>query len=84
MALILSAVHLRSWACQEQQPVLQDFVPESLLTDAEAQSLSIQHPEISTRAYFGRDEDGRAILRTVVIGSIQDEGSSQSSADEEL
>jgi hypothetical protein len=80
-ALILSAVHLRSWACQEQHPVFQELVPvpEGLLTDAEARSLSIHHPEITTRAYFGRDAAGRNVLRTVVIGSIQDEGSSHSS-----
>ncbi len=80
-APIISAVHVRSWSVAEHHEQVRDFVPDGLLTDAEARSLALQHPEVAVRAYFGAGEDGRMILRTVVVGSVQDDGESSEEAD---
>jgi hypothetical protein len=59
-----------------------DTVEHARLSDTEVRTLGIQHPDIETRAWFGRDEDGRSILRTAVVGS-REEIEARSSEDDD-
>jgi hypothetical protein len=66
---IISAIHCRSWNISAIQPAPTIASIDPVLTDAEARTIGIQHPDILTRSWFGRDKDGRSVLRTAIVGS---------------
>jgi hypothetical protein len=67
---IIGATYIRSWSVELSTGDVWRDLPS--LSDTEVRTLGIQHPDIETRAWFGRDEDGKPILRTAIVGSTDE------------
>jgi hypothetical protein len=81
---IIGADYIRAWSVGVVPPVGDMFRIPPRLTDTEVRTLGIQHPEIENRAWFGRDEDGKPILRTAIVGSTEEiEGRSPPESDDD-
>ncbi len=66
---IIGATYIRAWSVGLVPPVADIWRVGPSLSDTEVSTLGILHPNIETRAWFGKDEDGRPILSTAVVGS---------------
>jgi len=71
---IVGATYMRGWSVGlvPPAPAVNIARVSGSLTDTEVRTLEIQHPHIQTRAWFGQDEEGRAILRTAIVGSAEE------------
>jgi hypothetical protein len=67
------ATYLHSWdVSRNQRPPNLDPLNAITLSDSEVRTLSLQHPRIETRDWFGFDANGNMILRSAVVNSVDE------------